>query len=96
MLYDSYYLVFISRVQLENQIRTERLKDRLRMRILVSTVLTLCYSSLALVSAQCQEGVDCPPPDSPPTNLPDPGDCSSYFLCVGGCAIHQKVWPLTL
>ena len=50
-------------------------------------------SSLVLVRAQCQEGVSCPPADSPPANLPDPEDCTSYYLCVGGCALHQKVPP---
>ena len=24
-------------------------------------------------------------------NIEDPGDCTSYILCVGGCAIAMKV-----
>ena len=56
-----------------------------------SLLLILVALRAREVLGQCQEGVECPAPDSPPENRPDPEDCSSYFLCVGGCAIHQKV-----
>ena len=44
------------------------------------------------VRSQCIEDYECPnAPEDPPMNLEDRGDCTSYILCVGGCAIQMKV-----
>merc|ERR1712110_220490 len=55
------------------------------------------YSFLVLMSifvdvrGQCIEDYECPnAPEDPPMNIEDPADCTSYILCVGGCAIQMK------
>ena len=49
-------------------------------------------SIFADVRGQCIEDYECPnAPEDPPMNIEDPGDCTSYILCVGGCAIKMKV-----
>ena len=54
----------------------------------------MCFS-VGSVAPQCPECPQCPAcdpdPASPPSNLADPLDCSSYVLCVGGCGIRMKV-----
>ena len=56
-------------------------------------IYVLCCS-LALVSGQDPNPnleVECPPDNENTTNVPDPEDCTSYYFCANGCAVHTKV-----
>ena len=63
-----------------------------RNKMNASRYLSHILSIFAGVRGQCIEDYECPnAPEDPPMNIEDPGDCTSYILCVGGCAIQMKV-----
>merc|ERR1712168_812401 len=69
----------------------ERRMSTLFSKLKVVFILVAVQSLVVVeVTSQCSDSVTCPSPDGPPVNTPDPEDCSSFYLCIGDCAIHQK------